>query len=488
LTVSELLKIKIGPLTSNLSVIVFVLALSHIIFITFNWKHVFGTVKKEDSVSEAVKITLFPSFWSMVTQLLGFLSLFLVKATPLRQLGISGVVGTLIAFSAAYLIYPAFLRLEALRADKDAAPVAEKISKIGFFEKKHQKTALVLLFIAAAAGIGIRSLNTDPSLFSYFKKGSDLRNGLEYIDRNGGSTPLKIVVADSTGARLDTKEAYAKLWHLHLELERDPSVGNVLSLPIILAEAKRHPLGSLLPTDWLVDLMERPAFGEVTKYFITKDRKSTLFLLRMKEMGRDTRRLSVVKHVEDIVRTKGFKPWLTGGVYLLQGELSDLVVSSILMGLFFLILIFTLIGGLIARSARVTLAIFVSLCVIPLWTIGVLGHFQVPFDVISSPGANIAIGIGVDSMLNMLFFVRRQRGKGASGEVWSRACTWLWKPILFSTILTCMGFGIFILSAFPPTQRFGLSVILGTLISPLAALFVFPWIARGPERNIPLSR
>ena len=195
--------------------------------------------------------------------------------------------------------------------------------------------------------------------------------------------------------------------------------------------------------------------------------------------GRDTRRLSVVEHVEGIVTAKGFKPWLTGGVYLLQGKLSELVVSSILMGLFLLILIFTLIGGLIARSVRVTLAIFVSLCMIPLWTIGVLGHFHVPFDVISSPGANIAIGIGVDSMLNMLFFVKRQRRKGGpSGQVWPQACAWLWKPILFSTVLTCMGFGIFILSAFPPTQRFGLSVILGTLMSPLAALFVFPWIAR----------
>jgi predicted RND superfamily exporter protein len=53
----------------------------------------------------------------------------------------------------------------------------------------------------------------------------------------------------------------------------------------------------------------------------------------------------------------------------------------------------------------------------------------------------------------------------------------LWKPILYSTVLICAGFGIFILSEFPPTQRFGLSVILGTFISPLAALFVFPWIA-----------
>jgi predicted RND superfamily exporter protein len=484
LAISAILKIKIGPLTSNLSVIVFVLALSHIIFITFNWKHVLETDEKKDSVSEAVKITFLPSFWSMVTQLLGFLSLFFVKATPLRQLGISGIVGTIIAFSAAYLIYPAFLRFEALRFGESYKPSVEKIKKIRFFEKKHRKTALCLICLTVFAGLGIRSLNKDPSLFSYFKKGSELRNGLEYIDQNGGSTPLKIVVADVNDARLDTNDSYEKLWRLHLGLERDPSVGNVLSLPIILAEAKRHPLGSFMPNDWLLNILGTPASGEVTKYFITKDRKSTLFLLRMKEMNRDKSRLSIVKRVEEIVKSGGFNPLLIGGVYLLQGKLSELVVSSILSGLLLLIIIFTLIGGLILRSFRVAWAIFISLCMIPLWTIGIIGHFRIPFDIISSPGANIAIGIGVDSMINMLFFVKRHLVKGkASDKIWSQACVWLWKPILYSTVLICMGFGIFVLSVFPPTQRFGLSVILGSLISPLAALFVFPWIARGSPRT-----
>ncbi len=480
LAISEMLKIKIGPLTSNLSVIVFVLALSHMIFITYNWRHVLETAKKEDSVSEAVKITLLPSFWSMVTQLLGFLSLFFVKATPLRQLGVSGIVGTLIAFFSAYLIYPSFLRLEALRSREGQKPASDGIKKSAFFEKSHRKIAIFLLLLAGLAGIGIRSLNTDPSLLSYFKKGEELRNGLEYIDQNGGSTPLKLVVADVKDASLDTNEAYKKLWDLHLALEEDTSVGSVLSLPIILAEAKQNPLGSILPNNWLLNLLGAPAFGEVTKYFITKDRKSTLFLLRMKEMGRDQPRLSIVKRVEEIVRDEGFKPLLTGGVYLLQGKLSELVVSSILVGLLLLVIIFTLIGGFIARSLRVAGAIFISLCMIPLWTIGILGHFRIPFDVISSPGANIAIGIGVDSMINMLFFVKRHSAKGGvSGDIWPQACSRLWKPILYSTVLTCVGFGIFILSAFPPTQRFGLSVILGTLISPLAALFVFPWIAAG---------
>ena len=208
----------------------------------------------------------------------------------------------------------------------------------------------------------------------------------------------------------------------------------------------------------------------------------------MREMRRRSPRLSIVKRIEEIVKDNGFTPALIGGTYLLQGRLSALVVSSILFGLILLVLIFTLIGGVISGSWLTALAILVSLCVIPFWTLGSLGYFHIPFDIISSPGVNIAIGIGVDSIINMLFFLKRHsKGKPASQEIWSQACSRLWKPILYSSILICLGFGIFILSSFPPTQRFGLSVILGTLASPLAALFVFPWIARGRNSH-PIPR
>jgi len=56
-------------------------------------------------------------------------------------------------------------------------------------------------------------------------------------------------------------------------------------------------------------------------------------------------------------------------------------------------------------------------------------------------------------------------------------CSRLWKPILYSMSVVCAGFGIFILSGFPHTQRFGFSVVLGTLLSPLPALFLLPWFA-----------
>ena len=45
----------------------------------------------------------------MTTTLLGFLSLLVATAKPLRELGIAGAIGTLTAIAVAYSVYPAFL-------------------------------------------------------------------------------------------------------------------------------------------------------------------------------------------------------------------------------------------------------------------------------------------------------------------------------------------------------------------------------------------
>jgi predicted exporter len=44
-------------------------------------------------------------------------------------------------------------------------------------------------------------------------------------------------------------------------------------------------------------------------------------------------------------------------------------------------------------------------------------------------------------------------------------------------LVICCGFGIFLLSNFPPTQRFGVFVIFGSATAASAALFLFPWLA-----------
>jgi predicted RND superfamily exporter protein len=372
--------IPIGPLTANLFTIVFVLTLTHMVFMTFNWKHILQ--KKETSFEKswrlAVRVTLLPSLWSMLTALLGFLSLLFVPATPLRQLGLSGAMGTVIAFTSAYVIYPFFLRMQTPRLPPRQKALRGSTDIHPFFKKRHGRIVAAILLATAAASIGLWKLDTKPSLFSYFKKGGEIRNSLEYIDQNGGSTPLNIVLTDTSKAPLNIDEVYPRLWRLQTTLERDPSVGSVISLTLLLAEAKRSPLASFIPVNWILKALETPLFGKTAIYYITKDRTKTLFVLRMKESYRQADHLANVKRLEQIIRKEGFEPILEGGTYLLYGKLSKLIGSSIIEGLPLLIVLFVIMGGIISRSFRMIWAMSISLGVIPLLMLGILGHFRVP--------------------------------------------------------------------------------------------------------------
>ncbi len=354
LILSHALQIPIGPLTANLSTIVFVLTLTHMVFMTFNWQHIIK--KKETSIEKAwrlaVRVTLLPSFWSMLTALLGFLSLLFVPATPLRQLGMSGAIGTVVAFLAAYVIYPSFLKIQTPRLpDHDKSSAKSNVSP--FFKNKHGRIVAAILLATALASSGLWKLDTKPSLFSYFKKGSEIRDSLEYIDQNGGSVPLNIVVANPDKRPFNISHDYQRLWQLQNAMERDPSVGTVMSLTLLLAEAKRSPLVSILPVNWVLKLLEKPILGKAAIYYITTDQTKTLLVMKMKESYNQSDHMANVERLKKIVREQGFQPMMIGGTYLLYGKLSNLVESSLIEGLPVLILLFAIMGWIISRSAKV---------------------------------------------------------------------------------------------------------------------------------------
>ncbi len=480
LIAAHFMHIPIGPLTANLSTMVFVLTLSPIVFLTFNWKKIL--LKKANTglaaVWEAVKVTAFPSFWSMSTTFIGFGSLLFVKAEPMRQLGLSGAVGAIIAFLSAYIFYPWFLPL----AEKTAGVTHSKgdldLKFKAFFSHKHGRLAAGMILLTLLASIGMRHINTDPDLVSYFKKGSELRSGLEYVDTHGGSSPIKMVVSDCGKEPFNTEKAYQRLQALNEALEKAPAVGNVVSLPVVLAEGRRSPMSFLISTKWLLKIMESPKFGQIAKYFVSEDRSQAFFVLMMQESGRLMPREKIIESVREILSNQGFNADIIGGAYVLQSKLSELVGSSLIEGIILLLILFVAMVWMLSKSIQVAAALLVSLVVIPVSILGLVGFLKIPIDVISAPAVNLAIGIGVDAMIYMSVFARRSNaGKINSWKVWAQVCGELWRPIGTSLLVVCSGFGIFMLSQFPPTQRFGFFVICGSLAAASSAILIFPWLA-----------
>jgi predicted RND superfamily exporter protein len=474
---------KIGILTVNLGTIVFVVALSHLVYMTFNWRTLADRMgKKSADLAAAARRMTFPaSFWSMVCASLGFGSLLIVQAKPLRELGFGGVLGTVVALICAYVMYPSFLRWAVPRKSK----LVEAEPSRRFWSRRFVLLSIAVILVSAGLGFGLRRVNTDPSLLDYFKPHQELRDGLEYVDRSGGSNPLTLVVAAADGSKLNTDAGYQKMWTLQGALENYKPVGTVISLPTLLAEGDRTPFSFFLSYEKIIEVAEQPKYARVAKSFVNEDRTQAVFLLRMIEGRHDKHRLEVVDDLRSIARKHGFKTVLVGSIYYLQGRLAELVASSLVTGLFWLNVLFIGIAWIVARSIRGALAMIVSLSLVPLCMLGGIGWLRVPMDVISAPATNVCIGIAIDSMIHLVFGVRRaqrDREKGSPQRVrpvadwpaWVAAREEQWRGIVYSDVIIAAGFAIFVLSDFPPTQRFGLVVLAGCVIDILANLFVLP--------------
>ena len=476
LLIQSMLGHKIGILTVNLGTIVFVIAMSHLVYMTFNWQtladraHRLGK-ESPDLAMDAWRMTFPPSFWSMVCASLGFASLLIVQAKPLRELGFGGVLGTVVAFASAYLMYPAFLRWAVPRKSK----IAEAEPTHAFWSRRFALLSLGVILLGAGLGLGLSKVNTDPSLLDYFKPNTELRDGLEFVDRTGGSNPLTFVVSASNGSLLNTDGAYQKMWRLHGALENEKDVGTVISLPTLLAEGDRVPFSFLISYEKMMEIMAQPKYARVSKSFVTSDRKEAVFMLRMIEEKRTKYRVDVVNDLRAVCRKYGFKADLVGGIYYLQGRLAKLVAESLVTGLSWLNLLFVVIALVVARSIRGAFAMIASLTLVPLSMLGGIGWFRVPVDIISAPATNVCIGIAIDSMIHLIFGVHRAQRDGKKGwEAWVFAREEQWRGIVYSDVIIAAGFAIFVLSDFPPTQRFGLVVLAGCVIDILANLLVLP--------------
>ena len=122
-----------------------------------------------------------------------------------------------------------------------------------------------------------------------------------------------------------------------------------------------------------------------------------------------------MEDIRAICRKYGFKAELIGGIYYLQGRLAKLVASSLVTGLFWLNLLFIIIAWIVARTVRGALAMILSLTLVQLCMLGGIGWFRLLMDVISAPATNVCIGIAIDSMIHLVFGVRRAEADGAKG-------------------------------------------------------------------------
>jgi predicted RND superfamily exporter protein len=108
-------------------------------------------------------------------------------------------------------------------------------------------------------------------------------------------------------------------------------------------------------------------------------------------------------------------------------------------------------------------------------TLGIMGVFNIPFDVATIMIGSVTLGIVVDDTTHYMIWFRRNMMKGLSHrDAIVQTFRDVGKPTFLTSLVLCLGFGVLTLGSIRPTQYFGLLSAFAMFIAPFGDYLMLP--------------
>ena len=456
-----------------------------------------------------------PCLYAALTTIAGFGSLLLCDILPVRTFGWMMSAGIAVSLILTFLLFPAGLML----LDKEAPqPIKAKrfsftSALARFTEERGTLILCVSCLILIMNALGITRLVVENSFINYFKKNTEIYQGLKVIDEKlGGTTPLDVIVeleapkasAETKAAKTEgkgdkefdefdefekandekywfTADRMALVMKIHDYLDSLPETGKVLSLATMLKIATKLNKGQPLDNFQLAlvysELPEK--FRRIIlKPYVSPKHNQLRYSIRIKDSQKSLRRDVLLKKIRhDLINELGIKEdkvHLTGLLVLYNNMLQSLFESQILtLGVVVLVLLGMF--RILFRSLKLALiAIIPNLLAISV-VLGVMGWLNIPLDMMTITIAAISIGIAVDNTIHYIYRFRYEfQFVHTYRKTLHRCHGSIGRALYYTTLTIISGFLILTLSNFIPSIYFGLLTALAMLIALLAALTLLP--------------
>jgi hypothetical protein len=483
-------------------------------------------------ISSTIRDKYRPCLFTVLTTMVAFASLLFSGIRPVIDFGWMMVTGMLVVFCFSFVIFPGFLMLFTPGVPQRRRDYTSRITGVLASWVERAPVSIVLAFVALAAisGTGIMRLEVENRFIDYFKRSTEIYQGMEVIDRElGGTTPLDVIldadpaffaaqgedllavedvddefsdiddefmdefdtdaeVGDDLGATsywYNTFQLDTTVRRVHEYLEDLPETGKVLSMATTIDTLQILNHDETPGTFFLSLLYKRlPADVKATLFepYMSDDGNQIRFSVRVYETDPNLRRDALLNKIkQELVETQGIQAervHLTGMLVLYNNVLQSLFRSQIVtIGVVFLgILLMFLILFRSLKTAFVTvIPIMIAAASVP----GVMGWFGIPLDIMTITIAAISIGIGVDDAIHYVHRFREELARDGDyiGAI-RRSHRSIGRAIFFTSVIIVAGFSILSLSNFIPTIFFGLLTGFSMLIALVANLTLLPVLLR----------
>jgi len=464
-------------------------------------------------VGTTIRWIFYPCLYSALTTMLGFASLAASGIRPIIDFGWMMTIGLAVTFFTSFVAFPAVLVLlrkspPATAEDKQSA-ITSLLARVA--DRHGGKVIIISVAILFASIVGINQLQVENSFINYFKKNTEIYQGMKLIDEKlGGTNPLDVIIKfgepTTAGKGFAAEEnelseededdwltdsdprAYwftpykiQMIKKAHDYLESLPEVGKVLSLASFVRVAEQLNQGKEfdgLELGVLYKKMPEELKANMLEPYVSIEHNEARISVRILDSLKGLRRKELIERIKTGLTTAcGFSARqveVAGIMVLYNNMLQSLFRSQILT-----------MGVVLAGIALQLLILFRSfklaiLCSIPNLLavssmLGLMGLLKIPLDMMTITIAAITMGIAVDNSIHYAYRFRdelpRCRDYRDTLYVSHRN---VGNAILNSATTIIFGFSILVFSNFIPTIYFGVFTGLAMVVALFAILTLLP--------------
>ena len=485
------LGIPIGFVTSNMPVLLFVLMLPYNIYFIERYRERRTQFPEEDGLTStltALSSIALPCLFSCATTLAGFIALGTSKIIPISNFGQSMTAGMVVGFAMVFLFIGVVSRkLPGLEIAKVNDRTAKRTPGLVKFleEISLKRPAWVLLFcfgLLAVALVGVGRLNAQSKFTNYFWPGSEVYDGLEFIDQKmGGTTWIEVILTSSEPGYFKTDAGLNALATAEAYFEPMPETGNILSLTSLRDEMRKLFKPEWFPnlTDSALLAMVNMASSDLVRQTTNAEFSNSRTTIRMMETAPNLDRNAILDGLHAHLKTheaifKDVDVQVTGVFPVYATMLKQLIIgqkeSILVVGLAVFVMLV-----LLFRSPILALIVAIPQAVPATVVLGVIGWCGIPLDLVTVMIGSIAIGVGIDAAIQYTMRFRSELETCGDPRIaLSRTHATIGRAIWIATTIIILGFSILVLSNFFPSVWFGLFTALAMLISQLATLTMLP--------------
>lgn len=458
-----------------------------------------------------------PSFFVVITTIAGFSSLVFSGILPVMNFGWMMSFGIVISLITTFILFPIVMILLQKRVPavtiKEDVPISSKLANIAH---DYRRTIFVgAIIVVVFAVTGATKLKVENSFIDYFKKDTEIYQGMALIDQKlGGTVPLDIVVtfkeksdevksvevveeenddmlddfADEFALDEGEKEQYwfteakmDKIKQIHDYLDSLKPIGKVQSLATVGEIIKGLNDGEKADS-FLLSVLYKELPEEFKRIILSpyvnveydQVRISTRLIDSMPGLERDKLLKKINKDLKDIVHNEYEEYRLSNLAVMYNNVLQSLFNSQIkTIGVVVLILFIMFLA--LFKNIKVAL-IAITVNAVPVSVIfGFMGWMDIPLDMMTITIAAISIGIAVDNTIHYIhrYKLEYNETKDLERSMFNSHGS-IGRAMFYTSTIIMIGFSILVFSNFIPTIYFGLLTMVAMFMAIVADLLLLP--------------